>query len=336
MKTYLYCIILLACFNNLPSTGLQESIEIRGVTFVPGPDKPSEMDFSNLKALGCNWVALTPLAKCSKSGLLDKDHFNYWYGFSDEGLISCIRMAHKHGLKVMIKPQLIVDDGWAGDILPSGSIEMENWKKSYRSFILHHLDIAEKENADIFCMGTELKNAVQLNHSFFRQLILDCRQRFSGDISYSANWDNYKDVPFWQLCDYIGISAYFPLSEQKVPRIQELNNSWKKHIRKLRIYAIKKGKPVLFTEWGYLSTEYASRGHWIIEENLDAYPANEQAQYNAYESMLTQISSNSFLSGGFVWKWYAHDFPPEDKVHKDYTPQDKKAVESLKKWYNAY
>lgn len=43
-------------------------------------------------------------------------------------------------------------------------------------------------------------------------LIAAVRRRFTGPLTYAANWDpGYKAVPFWSLLDYVGIDEYHPL-----------------------------------------------------------------------------------------------------------------------------
>jgi hypothetical protein len=44
---------------------------------------------------------------------------------------------------------------------------------------------------------------------------IDCeiRKIYTGKLTYAANWDDFDKVPFWKELDYIGIDAYFPLSD---------------------------------------------------------------------------------------------------------------------------
>lgn len=52
----------------------------------------------------------------------------------------------------------------------------------------------------------------------------DIRKEYPEKLNYTTNWDKYQNVPFWKDVDYIGIDAYFPLSENKTPSVMKLNN----------------------------------------------------------------------------------------------------------------
>jgi hypothetical protein len=58
---------------------------------------------------------------------------------------------------------------------------------------------------------------------YWSQLIKKIKKIYSGN--YAANWDDFDKVPFWNELDYIGIDAYFPLSDATTPSVLELNDS---------------------------------------------------------------------------------------------------------------
>ncbi len=309
--------------------------DFRGITLALGPESASTEDFKSIVELGCNTIGLVPIIFYDeKTNHLHQNSYTDWKGLSDMGLISYIRMAHDHGLKVMLKPQIYINEAWAGEI-ELDDTEWEDFEKQYRSYILNYAHLAEEEKVALLCVGTEMKTMVNHNSQFWFKLLDDVRERYSGKLTYSANWDAFEKIDFWSELDYIGISAYFPLSNKTQPSVQELNKAWKSVRNKIRRYSLKNGKPVLFTEFGYLSTDEASNKHWIIEENFDKYNVNESAQYNAYESLFSQFNEQAYWKGGFIWKWYTQGFPRPDNFDKDYSPQGKKALECIKKWYNA-
>jgi hypothetical protein len=45
------------------------------------------------------------------------------------------------------------------------------------------------------------------------------------------------------------------------------------------------------------------------------------------------LTQKKWFIGGFAWKWYADDYYKEPKNSIDYTPQEKPALETIKKWY---
>ena len=82
---------------------------------------------------------------------------------TDAELIHVINLAHKLGLKVMLKPHLdlrneIENDWWRGEIGPDFTSEAQwaAWFASYRDFIEHYAQLAQTYGADQFCVGTEL------------------------------------------------------------------------------------------------------------------------------------------------------------------------------------
>ena len=54
------------------------------------------------------------------------------------------------------------------------------------------------------------------------------RRRFSGKLVYSANWDHYLPVSFWDRVDYLGVTAYFELTTRDDATADELERGWRK------------------------------------------------------------------------------------------------------------
>ena len=86
---------------------------------------------------------------------------------------------------------------------------------------------------------------------YWQKIIKEIRKIYKGKLTYAANWDEFKRVAFWKDLDFIGIDAYFPLSNKKSPTIAEYELGWKLH--KSEILKVQKqfNKPVIFTEFGY-------------------------------------------------------------------------------------
>ena len=57
--------------------------------------------------------------------------------------------------------------------------------------------MAEEEKVDIFCIGTELEKFIEHRPAYWRELIAEVRKVYKGKLTYAANWDEYKRVPFW-------------------------------------------------------------------------------------------------------------------------------------------
>lgn len=64
--------------------------------------------------------------------------------------------------------------------------------------------------------------------------------------------------------DYIGIQAYFPLSDDPGALPAALRRAWKEHLNAIEQVATRFGKAVIFTEIGYRSDSEAPQrpGEW--------------------------------------------------------------------------
>ena len=252
---------------------------------------------------------------------------------SEAGIETSINLARKHDLKVMIKPQVWVPSGWVGEMDFENEEDWKIWEASYRDYIMSYVDIAVRKNLEMICIGTEYRIAAVKREAYWRTLIADIRSKYDGLLTYSANWDSYDKVPFWDALDFVGISAYFPLSDMDTPMVMLLDYKWNKYVKKLEKYSKQQGKKILFTEYGYLSVDGAGGKTWELEKGVKSRDINNQAQANCYEALLQEFADEEFWAGGFLWKWFPEGQGHEGYPERDYTPQDKPAEEILAKWH---
>ncbi len=93
---------------------------------------------------------------------------------SDESLIFAIRKLHDLELKIMLQPHLNLVKGegkWRGEIDFTNQEDWQAWFESYTTFILHYAKLAQEENVELFCIGTELTNPAVTQPRFWRDLI---------------------------------------------------------------------------------------------------------------------------------------------------------------------
>ena len=155
-----------------------------------------------------------------------------------------------------------------------------------------------------------------------------------GLITYAANWDNFTEIPFWDQLDYIGINAYFPLLDHEKPTLSKLVKAWKEPLESIRKCQKKFDKPIIFTEYGYLSVDGATFNTWELEKKLDVLDVNQEAQAMAIDALHSVFAEESYWQGGFLWKWYPSMQGHEGYPTKDYTPQGKTAEKVLKRWFS--
>ena len=306
-----------------------------GLSFVAPPQPFKNDPMLDIAAVAADWIAVIPYAYTHKNG--NQVHYNesdwQWWGERPEGARVTIQLAKAAGIKVMLKPQVYLPGSWPGDLSFDKDADWQAWATSYEAYILPFAQMADSLEVDLFCIGTEFKKTVQKREQFWRQLIQKIRTVYTGKLTYAANWDEYSLVPFWDALDYIGVDAYFPLLHQKTPLVEDLVKAWQPYQTALRRYSQKENRPILFTEFGYLSVDACAGKTWELEAKVQQLPINEQAQANAIDALLTVFWDKSYWAGGFIWKWFPEGKGHEGYLDRAYTPQGKKAATILKKWY---
>lgn len=294
---------------------------------------PSNVSFypemETLSKMGANWVTVMPYAFVSeKDGKVIYNHPEQWWGETTEGIAKGILAAQKQGLQVMVKPMLWIDHGtYTGALQFDAFPKWLTFEESYRDYLLHFAELSDSLGVALFCLGTEMKTFLQYRREFFPTFIEMARDSFQFELTYAANWDNYKAVPFWKELDYIGIDAYFPLSNQNQPTVEEIKKGWVAYKYELKDFAQQHQVPILFTEYGYRSKIACCKKPWISDTDE---PVNETCQTNALEALHAIFFNQPWFSGGFLWKWYdgLPQFP--SRMQTDYSPQGKEASLTLK------
>jgi hypothetical protein len=307
-------------------------IGINGVTFEAPPQVADSGTFAAMRRIGTGWVALVPFGFCRPGQ--PQVVFNsprQWWGEKDEGIIGCAQLLQRQGIQLMLKPQLWIGGGsFTGHYEAGGEADWQIWEKGYADYILHNARLADSLGIDLFCIGTELEKAVQQRPAFWEKLIQEVKKVYKGKLTYAANWNEYANTPFWKQLDYIGIDAYFPLSEAATPSVDELVNGWNKHFAEIQQVQVAEKKPVLFTEYGYRSTDYCAKEPWASGRQGTV---NLTAQRNALEALYRRFAPEPWFAGGFIWKWHANDGRAGGEANNDFTPQHKPAETVIKVWY---
>ncbi|MEM9547512.1 MAG: hypothetical protein AAGA77_16145 [Bacteroidota bacterium] len=307
---------------------------MKGITMVAPPTAIGHQEMKDLKEVNTEWIALVPYG----FSRIDQPNIRYnldrqWWGEREEGIVESIRLAHENGIKVMLKPQVYIHNSWVGDVDFDNEEDWVEWEDAYREYIHFYGKLAAEHRVELYCIGTEYKKAVKKRTKFWRTLIKEIREYYSGELIYSSNWDGYEDIPIWNDLDYIGISAYFPLTDQKTPTVNSLAVKWRPIKTKLEKFAKKTGKAIVFTEYGYLSIDKCAWRAWELEKNIRSKSINEKAQANAYDSLLKTFWNEEWWGGGFLWKWFPAGMGHEGYPERDYTPQGKLSEQTIRDWY---
>ena len=257
-----------------------------------------------------------------------------WFGETRDGAKQYIEALKKKNIKIMLKPQIWV---WRGGF--TGYIEMKdeaNWKlleSAYTKFILEYAKLAEACKVKIFCIGTELEKFIENRPDYWNNLILEIKKLYKGKLTYAANWDEFKRTPFWNQLDYIGVDAYFPVSNSKTPTITECLEGWGTHKAVIKALSEKNNKPILFTEFGYRSVDFSGKEPWKSDRSMSQ--VNIDAQTNTTQALFKTFWKEDWFAGGFVWKWFHNHEKAGGVNNSRFTPQNKPVEALIKSYYDS-
>lgn len=313
-----------------------KATKINGISFEsPAQSFPKNYIEPIRDKAGANWLGISPYAFTPKnSSQVIFDAPRQWWGERTDGATKITEFAQETGLQVMLKPQVWMWGSWVGEFdLGKDEKAWKNWEKDYTDYILTFAKIAQEKKVGLFCVGTEYKIAARTRPDFWRKLIKQVRTIYKGKITYAANWDNFEQVPFWDDLDYIGIDAYFPLITDKTPSVANLLQAWKKPFKQIQQFQSKINRPVIFTEFGYMSVDQTAWKNWENESKKQRLGLNLEGQQQAFEAFFQKFWPQDWVAGGFIWKWH-YDYEGYGGMRdKDYTPQGKPAERTIYDWY---
>ena len=295
--------------------------------------------FATLKHNNIDWITIVPWGFQKDYQSVDVSHGNGDTSYmrkSDDGYIRRITLIRNAGFKVFVKPHVwvdkTVDRKWRSDIFPQNDEAWDTWKKTYKTFIFRYAVVAEKAQAEMFCIGTEFTRLAIEKPDYWKSLIEEVKTIYSGKITYAANWyEEYEKITFWDQLDFIGIQAYFPLTQKNHPSKEELSNGWNKYLPSISSVAKQFNKKVLFTEMGYKSTADAAIEPWLWAENQEEgkLQFSKETQTNCYEVFFNTIWNKKWFAGVHLWQMRA-DFENAERYYDlDFTPQGKPALKVI-------
>lgn len=254
----------------------------------------------------------------------------------DSTFIISISILQDKGINVMLKPHLWVSSGWRSNLNLPSKTHWNNWFETYRNNMLHYAKMAEMCNVKLLCIGTELRSSIEQQPEQWIQLIKDIRSVYKGKLTYAANWDGeFELINFWNQLDFIGIQAYFPLTNGKSTDLNEIKAGWDAHIKTLEALNENYDKPILFTEIGYRSDVSATvrPWEWNSLSNLFFNKKSDQAQQLAYEAMFERLWHKDWFKGCFIWQWNTRSSKDRAQRSLDFSPRFKPAENTIAKWY---
>lgn len=311
-----------------------KSNKINGISYVASKDSINNYHINPVINLNANYAAIMPFGFIKN---LEHPEIIYntnrqWFGETTVGSKQYIEALRKKDIRIMLKPQIWV---WRGEF--TGLIEMkneENWnnlENTYSEFILEYAKLAEETKVDIFCIGTELERFIDNRPEYWFTLIEKIKIIYKGKLTYAANWNEYDRTPFWNQLDYIGVDAYFPVSQSKTPKLNECIEGWKNYKDSLKSASEKHSKPILFTEYGYRSVDYSGQEPWKSDRSMNQ--VNLEAQTNTTKALYQTFWNEDWFAGGFVWKWFHNHEHAGGNDNTRFTPQNKPVEALIRKQY---
>jgi len=291
----------------------------------------NQQSFEQLKASGIEWVSIMPFEyqlDANKPNFENIDSLPQ-YRRKDKTIVSLSKLAKSQGKGVMLKPHIWVRNGWRDQIGFSDSKQWDEWFKNYSAITLQYAQVAQDGQADLFCIGTEMKQSILEQPKKWRELIKKIKNIYSGKLTYAANWDReYQDIPFWDQLDFIGIQAYFPMKIEGEASVEKLKKSVTPYVDTMARFAKAKQKQILFTEFGYRSIQQNFAEPWDWPNQYDVFTKLycEDCQLRNYKVLLHAVHDKPWFAGGYIWEYDFHeDNGPLCKHRFDFSPRHKKA-----------
>jgi len=311
-----------------------QSEKINGVSFVGAPGAIDQSHVKPVADINANYATVMPFGfiRNLQDPNLIYNSDRQWFGETSNGTKQYIEELRKANIKIMIKPQIWVWRGeFTGEITMTSEADWKTFEASYSKFMLDYAQLAEDTKAEILCIGTELELFVKFRPKYWFNLIEAIRTKYSGQLTYASNWNEYRKTPFWNKLDYIGIDAYFPVSDKKTPTFNDCVAGWKTHKPIIKNLSQVHNKPVLFAEFGYRSVDFSGKEPWNYDRNLGS--VNMQAQINTTKALFETFWDEDWFAGGFVWKWFHKHADVGGMDNPMFTPQNKPTEAVIASYY---
>lgn len=245
-----------------------------------------------------------------------------------DALGDLIRYAKGKGLRVILMPIVLLDKPvggeWRGQIKPES---WERWWDSYREMLTHFAWIAQGNGVDVLVVGSELVSTEPKTDEW-KKTIAKTRETFKGKLTYSANWDHYSGIGFWDDLDLIGMNSYWKLGDDKDVTVDQIKQNWKKWKNEVLGFVAKKNKPLMFLEAGWCSMSNAASEPW---DYTTGDPVDYDLQKRLYEGFFETWYGEPRLGGFSIWAWTPGDGTDEEN-ERGYTPENKPAEKVLREW----
>jgi hypothetical protein len=272
---------------------------------------------------GSNAVILVPFLQQGRAGSAE---IGFSDAVTDRQLHVAIENARRLGLGIILKPQILVDDGWAGDIKFGSDADEERWFERYRDLIGYYARLAERERVDTFVIGTELSGVE--TSARWRDVIASVRAVFHGTLTYAAHGvKGVKRFSAWRELDAIGVNLYPKLGDSAdKSSVRARMDQTVKELKKLTREIL---RPVWVLEVGIPSVQGALESPWDWRRLSDTSSVPEPALQGMVLGQWLEALEKPWIDAVFIWCWYSDPYAGGmDDI--DYTLQNKPAELEVK------
>jgi len=270
------------------------------VAAAPLNSQAAAESLARLREVGADTVAFIPFLYQETAASLEVSRSD---AVTDEELLAAIDAAHRLGFAVVVKPQVLVGNGWAGTIDPGDEEGWRQWFAAYSQALLHYARLAEQQGAEWLVIGTEINRAAEQPQ--WAQLIAEIRGCYRGRLTYAAhNIEGVHGFAYWHLLDCVGVSYYPSLGGSAA--LPDLRRAVEGAVDRLAALSREMDRPLWLLEFGIPSAQGAHREPWRwrqLDEAGDGVDVGLQAR--VIDLWLENIAQ-PWLYGALIWCWYSN------------------------------
>jgi Glycoside Hydrolase Family 113 len=297
-----------------------------------------------LKDLGVDTLAVFP-----EVSMPDITKPGFTWGNQDAELRAFLRAVKSLGLSAFVLPRIespaffLPPHPWRADIAMANPADWPKFHEDFTKLVRHYGALAREEGAAIFGIGLEYRAAVREHPDAWRAIARAAKEAFGGPITYSANWDDYDQVTWWDAVDVIGVGAYFELLDDKLaddathemrakqelprPTLSQIVDGWKPIKAALKALSERYSRPVFFTEVGYTTFVDTAYHPWMWQSERAVDPSQQALCYRA---LFQTFAGEPWWKGACMWRFYTD---PGAVEKWNYSPQGHEAEQVMKAAY---
>jgi len=322
-------LLLIGVLAGCAGGGLQHQSMLRGFNLLQhqnlGWDQPrAQQSLQRVARIGANAVVLIAFLEQDSPAALTVSRSG---AVTMAQLKSAITHARHIGLKVILKPQMLVRGSWAGAITHAEPQQWQAWFASYSRQLIEYARFAAEQQVDAFVIGTELSGSVDRVN--WPELIRQVRAVYGGTVTYAAhNLDGVRAFRYWQQLDAVSLTLYPSLGDSG--RRDEMLAHIEAAVHELEAAVRDIDRPLWVLEIGMPSARGASSQPWAWQ-HLKQAKVDLGLQQLALELWL-QALDKPWVDGVFIWAWYSDD-RAGGRQDTDYTPQHKPAETVIQRYW---